>query len=218
MFPKAADYGVSKRAEKARKFITASGEEITSVDEYRVRGADEYGLKMNMKGRLTDVRKPLISAAGVEDKGNDTFISETGRYIIWKGSPAQAEIRQAVSRILHKHKFAKTSTLYKENSVYNFYLKVDTTPSDPASGPKEDALCPLAHDAPSSDLTSRPEEETCSPGSASSACPPRLKKEVCPLAKSTGSASSDSWKTIAGKKEVRKDMKSTKNGGQDSRP
>ena len=71
--------------------------------------------------------------------------------------------------------------IYKENSVYNLYLKVDDTAtnenlpmsSDPASGPKDEV--------------------------------------VCTLAKSTGSASSDSWKTIAGKKK-------TKNGGQDSRP
>jgi hypothetical protein len=84
-------------------------------------------------------------------------------------------------------------------------LKVDTTPSDLTSRPKEEALCPLAksagsvsNDAPSSDLAVRPEEE------------------ACPLAKSTGSASS-AWKTIAGKKEVRKDMKSTKNSGQGNR-
>ena len=172
----------------------------------------------------------------MEDKGNDTFLSETGRYIIWKGSPAQAEIRNAVSRILHKHKFAKTSTLYKENNVYNLYLKVNAPTSDLESRPKEAALCPC--DASSSDLASRPKEaavstrfeaETSDPVSRPKAISTRLetetsdlvsrpKEEICPLAKSTGSASSDSWKTIAGKKEVRKDVKSTKNGGQGSRP
>ena len=76
VFPKLADYGVSSRAATPKKFITASGEEIASVDEYRVDGVDDFGLKVNMKGRLTDVRKPRVSVGGVEDKRHDAFISE----------------------------------------------------------------------------------------------------------------------------------------------
>ena len=87
-------------------------------------------------------------------------------------------------------------------------MKVDKPSSDLASRPKEEALCPLAksegsasNDASSSDLAPKPKGDA-----------------VCPLVKSTGSASSDSWKIFAGKKKVRTDTKSTKNGGQDSRP
>jgi len=75
------------------QFVTASGEKIQSVNELRVEAKDENGMRVALGGRLTDVKKPLLSAAGVEEKGNDVFLSETGRYIIWKRSPAQREIR-----------------------------------------------------------------------------------------------------------------------------
>ena len=42
-----------------------------------------------------------------------------------KGSPAQKQLREAVARILHRHGFNKTTQLYKERGVYNFYLKED---------------------------------------------------------------------------------------------
>jgi hypothetical protein len=98
-----------------------------------------------------DVKEPLLSAAGVEEKGNDVFLSEAGRYIIWKGSPAQREIRGAVARILGKHEFAKTAQLYKENGVYNVYLKVAEARSDSVPGPTPKELCPLAKSTSSSD-------------------------------------------------------------------
>ena len=116
-----------------------------------------------MKGRLTDVTKQAPSVGRWCGGQKPRHLhDETGRYIIWKGSPAQREIREAVAKILHKHDFAKTTQLYKESSVYNFYVKVAP---DPVPGPREDVLCPLA--------------------------------------KSTGSASSDSWKVSAGKGPIK---------------
>ena len=108
-------------------------------------------MQVALNGRKTDVRKPLVSATGVEEKGHDAFLSETGRYIIWKGSPAQREIREAVARILAKHDFARTTQLYKERGVYNIYLKVAETGSDPVPGPRREELCPLTKTTSSSD-------------------------------------------------------------------
>ena len=58
-FPNKADYGVSSRATTVKKFMTASGEEITSENNYKVMGTDGYDVKLALNGRSTDVRKPL---------------------------------------------------------------------------------------------------------------------------------------------------------------
>ena len=138
-FPNKADYGVSSRASTVKRFMTASGEEITSENNYKVTGTDEYDMKLALNGRSTDVRKPLVSAGDVAGKGHDTFISDSGSYVIWRTSPAHQEIRSAILRILRKYKYERTTQLYKERNVYNLYVKV-AKKSDPASG--QTTLCP----------------------------------------------------------------------------
>ena len=140
VFPQDADHGVVSKAANSCEFTTASGEKVKSGDAYRVCGTDEYGLNLALNGLLTDVRKPLISGGGVTGKGHDVFMSDSGSYIIWRTSPAYKEIREAVTRILKKHKYVGTTNLYKENSVYNFYLKVSR--SDSVSEQTENVLCP----------------------------------------------------------------------------
>ena len=73
-------------------------------------------------------------------KGHDVILSEKGRYIVWKGSPAQKEIRTAIDNILRKYDYARTTEFHKERGVYVFYLKVN---ADPVQGPKPKEVCPL---------------------------------------------------------------------------
>ena len=93
--------------------MTASGEEITSENN-NVTGIDEYDMKLALNGRSTDVRKPLVSAGDVAGKGHDTFISDSGSYVIWRTSPAHQEIRSAILRILGKYKYERKRSCTKK--------------------------------------------------------------------------------------------------------
>lgn len=124
--------------------MTASGEKIKSGNAYSVVGCDECGRCLSMDGLLTDVRKPLISAGAVADKGHDAYLCGDESYIMWKSSPAHPEIRDAVKGSLQKHAYKNTTQLYKESSVYNFYVKVESSPEYQRDSmePKGSPLCP----------------------------------------------------------------------------
>lgn len=142
VFPREADYGVSRPADKVRNMFTASGELIQSGDAYKVTGQDEAELQLVLNGVLTDVRKPLIAAGAVAEKGNDMIISDAGSYVTWAGSAVQKEIRKAVQRILEKHAYVGTMPLYKENGVYYFYVKLSDLEPRQSSEENRADLCP----------------------------------------------------------------------------
>ena len=123
VFPMDADYGVSSKAVRKYKFATASGEIMESGDAYRVEGNDEYETDLALNGIQAPVHKPLVSAGAVADKDNDMWLSQDGGYIIRSGCAAHTEIRTAIDKILRKHHYEGTTTIYKERGVYNFYVK-----------------------------------------------------------------------------------------------
>ena len=89
-----------------------------------------------LTGHSAPTNKPLIAAGSLTEKGSDVWMSGNGAnskgiagYIIRKDSDVQKEVRRAITSILNKYKPSKVEApagvirLYKENGVYNFYMK-----------------------------------------------------------------------------------------------
>ena len=138
-FPADADYGDISGPPAKIRLKTASGEILEGGSSYRVEGTDEYGESIGVNGIKAPVHKPLASAGRITDKGADAWLTKDGGYMIHANCPAQKEIRDAIERILKKHQYKNVTQLYKENGIYNFYVKgkVKTTGGTSRAGPSE---------------------------------------------------------------------------------
>ena len=106
-----------------RNYKTASGEFIPDEGSVRLKAEDEYGRLRGVTGRVTAVHKPLIAASQCADKGQNSWLTKGGGWMVQKDS----EVSKKVESLLQKEA-AKAEhemlPIYEENGVYNFYLRM----------------------------------------------------------------------------------------------
>ncbi|CAK0813925.1 unnamed protein product [Prorocentrum cordatum] len=103
-------------------YRTASGELVPDEGSLQLKAEDEYGVLRALKGRVTNVHKPLISVGQAAGAGQCSFLGRNGGWIFHEKS----QIGKRVVGMLEKEaKTAKHQMLpvYREQGVYNFYLK-----------------------------------------------------------------------------------------------
>ena len=96
-----------------KKYIGHGGELIPHLGELAPGIMTENGALARMKFQDTEVRKPLLAASAIADKGNLTVFDEGGSYIIPKGSKLIDQIRKLLERT------DKKIPLHRRNGVYN---------------------------------------------------------------------------------------------------
>ena len=135
VFPENAEYG-ERREEAPVNFKTATGEIVPSKGGLVLHARDEWGRRTRCAGSRAPVHKPLLSAGQVTDKGNSVWLSGEGGYIIEKGSYIQKCMQKALDQAMKETDGQGTVETYKENGIYNLYMKVDVSsgPSGPPSG------------------------------------------------------------------------------------
>ena len=67
--------------EQRGEFRVASGAAIPNLGRVNIPTLDEHGVRRNMKGSITEVRKPLLSAAEAS-KGYDSYIFHDGGVLV----------------------------------------------------------------------------------------------------------------------------------------
>ncbi|CAK0805504.1 unnamed protein product, partial [Prorocentrum cordatum] len=99
---------------KGSTYRTASGELVPAEDE--------NGVLRALKGRVTNVHKPLISVGQAAGAGQCSFLGRNGGWIFHEKSPIG---KRVVGMLEKEAKTAKHQMLpvYREQGVYNFYLK-----------------------------------------------------------------------------------------------
>ncbi|CAK0801268.1 unnamed protein product [Prorocentrum cordatum] len=90
-------------------YRTASGELVPDEGSLQLKAEDEYGVLRALKGRVTNVHKPLISVGQAAGAGQCSFLGRNGGWIFHEKSP-----------IGKRHQMLP---VYREQGVYNFYLK-----------------------------------------------------------------------------------------------
>lgn len=131
VFPEDARYGNRQEQPEPLKFRTATGEIVPSSGTLTLTGVGEKSEVLRFKGSLAPIRKPLISAGDVTNKGNDMYYFENEAYIISKGSKLQEIMRNTFGKAI-KNLSSDTVTMYKEKNIYNIYVR---TPSHLAGSP-----------------------------------------------------------------------------------
>ena len=105
-------------------FKTASGEIIQDEGPLRFVGKSEDGRRLALNGRVTDIHKPLVSAAKVAER-NLVIVDGRGGTVIRGGTRAAKRIQQMVNNQLGRDPSAEAIRLHRERGVYNFYLEKD---------------------------------------------------------------------------------------------
>ena len=107
-------------------YKTASGEFIEDYGAAKVLGTDESGTIREIQGRVSDVHKPLLSAHDVSMKGGlNAYITELGGFLIPRSSKLGSAIEKSVRSLIKKHQGDGLIRMAWENSVLNFYLKME---------------------------------------------------------------------------------------------
>ncbi|CAK0880002.1 unnamed protein product, partial [Prorocentrum cordatum] len=103
-------------------YRTASGELVPDEGSLQLKAEDEYGVLRALKGRVTNVHKPLISVGQAAGAGQCSFLGRNGGWIFHEKSPIG---KRVVGMLEKEAKTAKHQMLpvYREQGVYNFYLK-----------------------------------------------------------------------------------------------
>ncbi|CAK0809617.1 unnamed protein product, partial [Prorocentrum cordatum] len=128
-------------------YRTASGELVPDEGSLQLKAEDEYGVLRALKGRVTNVHKPLISVGQAAGAGQCSFLGRNGGWIFHEKSPIG---KRVVGMLEKEAKAAKHQMLpvYREQGVYNFYLKPPGF--QPAAAAAADAL-PAAPDGQQAD-------------------------------------------------------------------
>ena len=119
--------------EKCGEFRDASGATIPNLLKIKMKSTDESGIERTLRGNITEVSKPLLSAAEVSKRW-DSLLFEDGGLLLERSSLVALELRA----ILAKHKvWSRRGRLYREGNLYNAYVRTgdvtqELAPVEPA--------------------------------------------------------------------------------------
>ena len=85
--------------EKRGEFRVASGAVIPNMGKIKMKSTDESGVARSIRGHITEVSKPLLSAAEVSKRW-DSLLFEDGEILLERNFPVALEVRA----ILAKHR------------------------------------------------------------------------------------------------------------------
>jgi hypothetical protein len=111
------------KAQKQGEFIVASGDTIPDYGRVQLQVEDEQGYLRGIKASVTEVHKPLGSAAEFA-KSHDSFLWEDGGALVPKSHPIAIGMRKEWERLSHQHGLDKVMTLHRQGSLYNFYVQM----------------------------------------------------------------------------------------------
>ena len=90
---------------------------------FRLQVEDEQGYRRGMKASVTEVRKPLGSAAEFA-KSHDSFLWQDGGALVPKNHPVAVGMRKESDRLARQHGLDQVMELHRQGSLYNFYVKM----------------------------------------------------------------------------------------------
>ena len=118
------------------EFKVASGESIPNMGKIKMQMQDEYNQHRGVRGSVTHVRKPLLSAGEVS-KNYDSYLFEDGGMLLPKQSWIATSMRRHLRELCQACGHQGQLHLYLEGNVYNLYLKAVKDAELAAVDPKQ---------------------------------------------------------------------------------
>ena len=111
----------------------ANGSFVTLDDCMPDTGCDDCGLNFRVRGVQAPVCEPLLSVGEYTTMGGVTVLCGDKGYVFHKGSNVAKKIDAWIQKELRDCHYRGCTVAYKENNVYNIYMKprenmIDATP------------------------------------------------------------------------------------------
>ena len=104
-------------------FCTATGELVKGGKQMHVEGCDDWGSNLRIRGVQAPVCKPLLSVGDYTTMGGVTVLHGDKGYMFHKGSNVAKKIDTWIQKELRDSQYRGCTVAYKENNVYNIYMK-----------------------------------------------------------------------------------------------
>ena len=144
-WPQSITYGTTIPGDSDLTFRTATGELVKGGKRMHVVGCDDWGSNLRIRGVQAPVCKPLLSVGEYTTMGGVTVLYGDKGYMFHKGSNVAKKIDAWVQKELRDSQYRGCTVAYKENNVYNIYMKPRENKIDamPLSGDSESGGCRL---------------------------------------------------------------------------
>ena len=108
----------------------------------QIEGCDDWGSNLKIRGVQAPVCKPLLSVGEYTTKGGVTVLYGDKGYMFHKGSNVAKKMDAWVQKELRDSQYRGCTVAYKENNVYNIYMKPRGNEIDamPLSGDSESGV------------------------------------------------------------------------------
>ena len=136
-------YGTTIPGDSDLTFRTATGELFKGGKRMQVAGCDDWGLNLRVRGVQAPVCKPLLCVGEYTTMGGVTVLYGNKGYMFNKGSNVAKKIDAWIQKELRDSQYRSCTVAYKENNVYNIYMKPRENKIDamPLSGDSESGGC-----------------------------------------------------------------------------
>ena len=144
-WPQSITYGTTIPDDSDLTFRTATGELVRGGKRTQIEGCDDWGSNLRVRGVQAPVRKPLLSVGEYTTTGGVTVLYGDKGYMFHKGSNVAKKMDAWVQIELRDSQYRGCTVAYKENNVYNMYVKPRENKIDamPLSGDSESGGCRL---------------------------------------------------------------------------
>ena len=143
-WPQSITYGTMILGDNGLTFRTATGELVKGGKRMQIVGCDDWGSNLRIRGVQAPVCKPLLSVGEYTTKGGVTVLYGDKGYMFHKGSNVAKKIDAWVQKEFRDSQYRGCTVAYKENNVYNIYVKPRENKIDamPLSGDSESGGLP----------------------------------------------------------------------------
>ena len=141
--PLSITYGTTIPGDSDLTFRTATGEHVKGGIRMHVVGCDDWGSNLRVRGVQAPVCKPLLSVGEYTTMGGVAVLYGDKGYMFHKGSNVAKKIDAWIQKELRDSQYRGCTVAYKENNVYNIYMKPRGNKIDamPLSGDSESGGC-----------------------------------------------------------------------------
>ena len=122
-WPQSVKYGKKLPGHVDLTFHTATGELVKSGERLYVEGCDDWRVNLRVRGFLAPVCKPLLSVVENTTMGGVTVLCGDKGYMFHQGSNVSKKIDAWTQKQMIDSHYYGCTVAYKENNVYNIYLK-----------------------------------------------------------------------------------------------
>ena len=108
------------RLEKRVEFRVASGATIPNLGMIQMKSTDESGVERSIHGHITEVAKPLLSAAEVSKRW-DSYLFQDGGIHLERNSPVALAVRARLAKHRVWKRQGRSIRLHREGNLHNVH-------------------------------------------------------------------------------------------------